>query len=325
MKNENSTVDRLIERILAMKNPSVVGIDPDYSKIPACYHGIGGSDGDTLAAVAAEIEFFGKDIIDAVCDIVPAIKPQMAFYEKYGWAGVRAFERTVAYAKERGLVVIEDAKRGDIGNTAYAYAQGHLSDVEVSGGMRVRGYDVDFLTVSPYLGSESLAPMVDAAVTHGKGIFILVKTSNRSAGEVQDARTARGETVSEMIADYVANEAERAVGAYGYSGIGAVVGATYPQEMRTFRQRMPRSFFLVPGYGAQGGAAADAVGCFCADGLGAVVNSSRGLLYSHMSEQERAACTREEYRARVRAATIHMRDALLDALRKEYGKTLLYG
>lgn len=311
MKKQNAA-DRLIARIMQTQNPSVIGLDLVIGQIPAAYYAENAT--DSLLSVADTMERWGRDVIDAVCDIVPAVKPQTAFYEAYGYAGVQALVRTIAYAKERGLMVIEDAKRGDIGNTAAAYAAGHLGRVAGLDGEKFPSYDVDFLTVSPFLGSDSLAPLIDTAIAQGKGVFVLVRTSNTGAGEVQDAVTADGRTVSEMLADFVAARGACCVGAHGYSPIGAVVGATYPAQAATLRARMPQSLFLIPGYGAQGASAADAVASLDAQGLGGVINSSRAVLYRHTSEAERQTVSRQEYQARVRAAALAMREEIQRAL-----------
>lgn len=313
-----NVVDRLIESTIRTKNPTVVGLDPDLRKIPACYKKLSHSAADPLEAVADVIYAFDRDIMDTVAPLVPAVKPQMAFYEKYGSYGVAAFEKTVAYARSKGLVVIEDAKRNDIGNTAQAYADGHLGRVEVLDGTRVASIDADFLTVTPFLGSESLRPFVDVCMEHNKGIFVLVKTSNTSSGEIQDVVTADGSTVSQTIARYVAEKAGSFMGERGYSSIGAVVGATYPEEAITLRKMMPKSYFLVPGYGTQGGGAQDVLPCFDPDGLGAVVNSSRGILYTHMTDAERAYCSREDYLNSVRNAVVHMQVEIYTALKCRY-------
>lgn len=309
--------DMLIESIIRLKNPSVIGLDPDMCKIPACYK-MGKTGGNTLESAAEAIAAFNCDIIDAVADIVPAVKPQMAFYEQYGSCGVAAFEKTVAYAKSKGLIVIEDAKRNDIGNTAQAYADGHLGMVELPDGTRAASINADFLTVTPFLGSESLRPFVEACIRHNKGIFVLVRTSNASAGEIQSAMTPDGLTVSQSIARYVASQADVFIGRHGYSPIGAVVGATYPEEAVSLRSLMPDSWLLVPGYGAQGGGAKDILPCFNPDGLGAIVNSSRAILYTHMSDAERACCTREDYRRRVREAANTMQRDIYGALKEVY-------
>lgn len=310
-------VDRLIENTIKTKNPSVIGLDPDIGKIPACYKG-GVKNNNPFEAVAEVIYTFNQDVIDTVADLVPAVKPQMAFYEKYGSYGVAAFEKTVAYAKSKGLVVIEDAKRNDIGNTARAYADGHLGCVELLDGSHSPSIDADFLTVTPFLGSESLHSFIDVCLNNNKGIFVLVKTSNTSSGEIQDVVMPAGMTVSQSIAKYVSKQAEMYVGEHGYSSIGAVVGATYQEEAVSLRRLMPRSYFLVPGYGAQGGGARDILPCFHADGLGAIVNSSRGILYTHMSDKKRAECSREDYLLNVKAATMKMQEDIYSALKKEY-------
>lgn len=317
-----NSVDRIIENTIRTNNPTVVGLDPDIRKIPACYKNITDQNCNPFAAVADVIFEFNRDIIDTIYDFVPAVKPQMAFYEKYGSFGVAAFERTVAYAKSKGLVVIEDAKRNDIGNTAKAYADGHLGCVEFLDGSHASSFEVDSLTVSPFLGSESLNPFVDVCKKYGKGIFVLVKTSNSSSGEIQDVVIKDGLTVSQSIAKYVARQAETYVGKYGYSSIGAVVGATYPEEAVELRIRMPNSYFLVPGYGAQGGGAYDILPCFNPDGLGAVVNSSRGILYSHMTDDERKKCSRETYLKSVQNAVITMKNDIYKVLKIKYPNML---
>jgi len=231
-------------------------------------------------------------------------------------------KRAIAYAKSKGLVVIEDAKRNDIGNTASAYADGHLGVSELLDGSVMPAMDADFLTVTPFLGSESLDPFIDVCMKNDKGIFVLVKTSNISSGEIQDVIAANGLTVSQSIAIYVSERAGFTVGKHGYSSIGAVVGATYPEEAAVLRRMMPRSYFLVPGYGAQGGGAEDALPCFQDDGLGAIVNSSRGILYTHMSDAERARCSRSEYIDRVRLAVLKMQGDIYGVLKKNFNRMI---
>lgn len=312
-------VDELIEKTIETKNPTVVGLDPDISKIPACYK-TNNNNANPLSTVAEVIYKFNCDIIDTVAEIVPAIKPQMAFYEKYGSYGVAAFEKTVAYAKSKGLVVIEDAKRNDIGNTAKAYADGHLGVIETLEGSYTSAFDVDFLTVTPFLGSESLNPFIDVCKKNNKGIFVLVKTSNISSGEIQDVITKDGISISQSLAMYVANQSEAVDGKYGYSSIGAVVGATYPEEAVTLRKIMSKSYLLVPGYGVQGGGAKDILPCFNYDGLGAIINSSRGILYTHMSDEERNNCKKEEYLNSVRNAVVKMQKDIYSTLKKDFPK-----
>ena len=316
-----NAVDKLIENIIRTKNPSVIGLDPDLRKIPSCYRANAKS-AHPLEAAAQVIAAFNINVIDTIADLVPAVKPQIAFYEAYGSYGVAAFEQTVAYAKSKGLVVIEDAKRNDIGNTARAYAAGHLGCVALPDGSLVPSYDADFLTVTPFLGSESLQPFVEVCHSYGKGIFVLAKTSNIGSGEIQNAITKRGMTVSQSIAAYVQEHVADLMGEYGYSSMGAVVGATYPKEAAVLRQLMPKSYFLVPGYGAQGGGARDVLSCFCEDGLGAVINSSRGILYDHMSDEERRKCTSNEYLYSVKTAVNKMQEELYSSLKTTFSKML---
>lgn len=310
-------IDRLIENTIKTKNPSIIGLDPDISKIPMCYK----TDikiEDPFEAVAEVIYKFNRDIIDTVANIVPAVKPQIAFYEKYGSYGVESFEKTVAYARSKGLVIVEDAKRNDIGNTAKAYADGHIGEVELLDGSHMPCFGADFLTVTPFLGSESLDPFTECCEKYGKGVFVLVKTSNKSSGEIQNVITSGGATVSESIAEYVCRTSERCMGKHGYSSIGAVVGATYPKEAVSLRKIMPKNYFLVPGYGAQGGDAKDVLPCFNSDGLGAIVNSSRGILYTHMSNGERKVCSKEEYLLSVKQAALSMKNVIYQTLKSEY-------
>lgn len=309
-------IDRLVREIKKKKNPTVVGLDPDIKKMPACYKAMFCQNtGNDMKETAEVIYRFNQDIIDTVCSLVPAVKPQIAFYEKYGSYGISVFERTVSYAHQKGLLVVEDGKRNDIGNTAAAYAQGHLGQVELLSGDVSFSINADFLTVSPYLGRDSILPFIDVCSSMDKGIFVLVKTSNPGAGEIQDVKTADGFTISQQIALYLNEKAKNFTGESGYSSIGAVVGATYPKDAEILRKMMPASYFLVPGYGTQGGTALDILPCFNQDGLGAIVNSSRGLLYSHMSDDERNKCTKEEYLDSVYKATKTMQETIYEVLK----------
>lgn len=296
-------IDRLVAGIKAKKNPCIVGIDPEWNKLPDCYKAGFGSETDAIRQWA-------MDVIGAVADIVPAVKPQMAFFEVYGPAGVAVHQQIVEYAHEKGLIVVDDSKRGDIGNTAKAYAYAHLA--------KDGPINADFLTVSPFLGTDSLQPFVDTAVRDGKGLFILVKTSNPSSVEISEAVNAQGETIRNWLAGFVDAVGAGCVGKSGYSGIGAVVGATFPAEASSLRQRMGRSFFLVPGFGAQGGTAEKIAACFNADGLGAVVSSSRGVLYHH-GEVPDYDGSREMYLEIVRNQAIEMRQAVYQALKAACG------
>lgn len=280
--------DRLTETILAREAPVVVGLDPDLGRLPPCVlperPGEPGEPGEPEdpAAAARAIGEFNRAIIDAVYDLVPAVKPQIAFYERLGLDGLEAYAATVEHARHRGLLVIGDVKRGDIGSTAAAYAEGHLGDRPLETSRP--GLVADAVTVNPYLGSDGVAPFIEHASRHGRGLFVLVKTSNPSSGELQDLAVA-GEgghrTLYEVVASLVARWGTGAgIGASGYSPVGAVVGATYPDHARRLRRLMPHAIFLVPGYGAQGAGADDVVPCFDGRGLGAVVSASRSVLYA---------------------------------------------
>ncbi|MCX6842448.1 MAG: orotidine-5'-phosphate decarboxylase [candidate division WOR-3 bacterium] len=273
-------VDRLVSGVLAKRSHVVVGLDPVYEDIPAP---VRRRYAKTLRGASLASAEFNFRIIDAVCDIVPAIKPQIAFYERYGIEGIKAFLQTVIYGKKKGLVVIEDAKRSDIGSTAAAYSQGHIGRVSIAG-RSFSPIDVDAMTVNAYLGSDGVLPFVEDVVNHGKGIFVLVKTSNPTSIEIQDVTVVvRGKRLKlyEVMAHLVDNWGRRAMGDCGYSSVGAVVGATFPEEAKKLRELMPRAYFLVPGFGAQGGTAADVVGCFNSDGLGALVSASRSVIYAY--------------------------------------------
>lgn len=266
--------DRLIDAIREKGTPAVVGLDPRVEQIPESLK-TGLTDGGDRAEAAAQVILdFNRRVIDVVHSLVPAVKPQIAFYELYGPHGLRAYWETVAYAQSKGLLVIGDVKRSDIGSTAEAYAKAHL------GGAAVGLPAADAVTINPYLGWDGIKPFVDACQSGGQGLFILVRTSNPSAKEIQDLR-CEGVELFVKVAELVKGWGDSLRGNRGYSCVGAVVGATYPQEAERLRQLMPHTYFLVPGYGAQGGTAADVAKCFNADGLGAVVNSSRGITFAH--------------------------------------------
>ncbi len=308
--------DRLLSKIDEKKNPCIVGLDPRVEQIPEYLKADKKNYANPFEAVRDTITEFNRLLIDALKDIVPAIKPQMAFFEQYGSAGVKAFEETVSYAKENGLIVIEDAKRNDIGSTVQAYANGHLGEVAMLDDSRKPSFDADFLTVSPFLGSDSLTPFVEVCKEYGKGIFVLIKTSNPSSGEIQDQILDHKATVSEMLAAYVTKVGLDLVGERGYSSLGAVVGATYPEQAETLRKIMPRAIFLVPGYGAQGGTADEVTPCFNDDGYGALVNSSRGIIFAYQKEPYRSRYGPEEFHLAARDAAIDMRDDVVTALTK---------
>ena len=243
----NNAMDKLIKKIKETNNPTVMGLDPRYDMIPECIRKKYPS--DVEGACRAIVEF-NKGLIDSVCDIVPAVKPQIAFYEMFGVEGLKAFAETAKYAKEKGMIVIADIKRGDIGSTAEGYSNAFIGKTTI-GNEKVAIYDVDFITVNPYLGIDGVKPFIDDCKEYGKGIFILVKTSNKSSGELQDLKLEDGRSVYEKVAELVSSWGEDLVGEYGYSSVGAVVGATYPVQIKELREIMPKTFFLIPGYGAQ--------------------------------------------------------------------------
>ena len=284
-------MDRLIEAIEAKQNPSVVGLDPTEALVPAQIvagfaEEISEQVEDPAEAPSMQLSVaffeFNRAIIDAVADIVPAVKPQIAMYEQFGIEGLKVYEKTVRYCQDKGLLVIGDAKRGDIGSTSAAYATAHLGKVKV-GNSVCTAFNTEFLTVNPYLGTDGVKPFVDVCKAEDKGLFVLVKTSNPSSGEFQD-KLVDGRPVYELVADKVVEwGADCMDGAY--SNVGAVVGATYPEMSAILRKLMPNTYFLVPGYGAQGGTAKDLKPCFNEDGLGAIVNSSRGIIAAYKQEK----------------------------------------
>lgn len=304
-------INTLIEKIKKTNAPIVVGLDPMMNYIPSQITKKAFAEyGETLEGAAEAIWQYNKGIVDAVSDLIPAVKPQIAMYEQFGIEGMRAFKRTVDYCKEKGLVVIGDVKRGDIGSTSEAYAVGHLGKVAV-GSKLYYGFDEDFATVNPYLGSDGIKPFVKVCAEEKKGIFVLVKTSNPSSGEFQD-RLVDGRPLYELVGEKVAEWGAECMG-NGYSYVGAVVGATYPEQGKILRKVMPKTFILVPGYGAQGGKGADLVHFFNEDGLGAIINSSRGIIAAYKQEQY-ASYGEEGYADAARAAVIAMREDIAQAL-----------
>jgi len=304
-------IEKLIAGIERTGAPIVVGLDPMLSYVPAhITEKAYGEYGETLRGAAEAIWQFNKGIVDAVCDLVPAVKPQIAMYEQFGTEGLVAFERTVRYCKEKGLVVIGDIKRGDIGSTSQAYAVGHLGKVRV-GTKEYSAFDEDFATVNPYLGSDGVKPFIDVCKKEKKGLFILVKTSNPSSGEFQD-RLVEGRPLYELVARQVALWGQEAMGE-DYSYVGAVVGATYPETGKVLREMMPKAYILVPGYGAQGGRGADLVHFFNRDGLGAIVNSSRGIIAAYKQDKY-ASYGDQNYADASRAAVLDMKEDIGRAL-----------
>ena len=275
-------INKLISNIRKTNAPIVVGLDPMLNYIPEHIQKKAFAEfGETLEGAAEAIWQYNKGIVDATFDLIPAVKPQIAMYEQFGIPGLIAYKKTVEYCKSKDLVVIGDIKRGDIGSTSAAYAVGHLGQVQV-GSKKYAGFDEDFATVNPYLGSDGVKPFMDVCKEEKKGIFVLVKTSNPSSGEFQD-RVIDGRPLYELVGEKVAQWGDELMGD-GYSYVGAVVGATYPEMGKVLRKIMPKAYILVPGYGAQGGQGKDLVHFFNEDGLGAIVNSSRGIIAAYKQE-----------------------------------------
>ena len=276
-------IQKLISNIQKTNAPIVVGLDPMLGYIPEHIQKKAYAEfGETLEGAAEAVWQYNKEIVDCTYDLIPAVKPQIAMYEQFGIEGLKAYKKTVDYCKEKGLVVIGDVKRGDIGSTSAAYAVGHLGKVQV-GSRTYAAFDEDFATVNPYLGTDGIKPFLDVCRQEKKGIFILVKTSNPSSGEFQD-QLIDGKPLYELVGEHVAKWGEECMGDT-YSYVGAVVGATYPEMGKVLRKSMPKSFILVPGYGAQGGKGKDLVHFFNEDGLGAIVNSSRGIIAAYKQEK----------------------------------------
>ena len=304
-----NAIDRLIEKIKETNNPTVMGLDPRYDMLPECVTSKYSKD---LEGVAKAIIEYNKALIDATYDIIPAVKPQIAFYEMFGIPGMKAFEETCKYAKEKGMVVIADVKRGDIGSTAQGYSNAFLGKTPIENTQELI-YDVDFVTVNPYMGTDCVKPFIEDCKKYDKGIFILVKTSNPSSGELQDLKLENGKEVYMQVAELVEKWGEDLIGTNGYSSIAAVVGATYPEQLEQIRKIAPHTYFLIPGYGAQGGKANDIALGFDDNGLGGIVNASRSLMCAFKTndkyeEKDYAKATRDE--------AIRMKEELNNAIYK---------
>lgn len=309
------SMDRLIEKIVKTQNPTVAGLDPKLEYVPEYIKEKAFRKyGNTLKGAAKALLEYNKGLIDELCDIVPAIKPQCAYYEMYGYQGVKTLYKTMEYARKKGMIVITDGKRNDIGTTMEAYAIGHLGETDVNG-EKISGFLGDCLTVNGYLGTDGIKPLLSVCKEQDKGIFVLVKTSNPSSGELQD-RLIDGKPVYEIMGEMCENWGADTMGEYGYSAVGAVVGATYPKQLEELRAKMPHTFFLVPGYGAQGGAAKDVSYAFDKNGLGAIVNSSRGIMCAYKKE----GCDEKDYAKAARREAIRMRDDILGAIKEIHVK-----
>lgn len=306
-------INELVKKIKQLDAPIVVGLDPMLDYVPEQIKKAAFDEfGETLKGAGEAVWQYNKGIIDSTFDLIPAVKPQIAMYEQFGVEGMAAFNKTCEYAKSKGLVVIGDIKRGDIGSTSSAYAVGHAGQVQV-GSKKYRGFDEDFLTVNPYLGSDGILPFIDVCKEENKGLFILVKTSNSSSGEFQD-QLVDGKPLYELVAEKVAMWGESHMGE-DYSYIGAVVGATYPKMGEILRKIMPKNFILVPGYGAQGGKAEDLAPFFNEDGLGAIINSSRGIICAYKQDQY-SKFGEENYADASRQAVLDMKEDLKKAFVK---------
>jgi orotidine-5'-phosphate decarboxylase len=303
------SMDRLLEQIVKKNNPTVAGLDPKLEYVPQFIREEAFAKyGNTLKGASKALLAFNKGLIDALYDIVPAIKPQCAYYEMYGYHGMKTLYKTMEYAKKKGMIVITDGKRNDIGTTMEAYAKGHLGKTMVNG-EAISAFPGDCLTVNGYLGSDGIRPLLSICKEEDKGIFVLVKTSNPSSGELQDQKID-GKPIYEVMGQMCETWGEELPGKYGYSGVGAVVGATYPEMLEELRAKMPHTFFLVPGYGAQGGGAKDVSYAFDKNGLGAIVNSSRGIMCAY----QKGDWQEQDYAKAARAEALRMRDDIIGAI-----------
>ena len=317
-------IDKLIESVKLKDNPTVAGLDPKMEYIPKFILNKAYTEhGYTLKGCAEAIIEYNKGLIEAIFDVVPAVKPQLAYYEMYGVEGIRAFYETCKYAAEKGLVIIADAKRNDIGTTSEAYSKAFLGRTQICGEDNKvfdRAFEADALTVNPYFGDDGIIPFLNDCRTEGKGIFVLVKTSNKSSGQIQDLETITGSNgdkkhIYEIVAQMVNNWGSDLIGKYGYSNVGAVVGATYPQQAELLRKIMPQAYILVPGYGAQGGTAKDAARNFNSDGLGAIVNASRSIMCAYKSDNWKNNFDESQYAQAAKAECLRMKDDLNSALK----------
>ena len=303
-------IDVLINKIKEMKNPTVIGLDPRYELLPEC---ILRKYPNTVDGVAKAILEYNKAIIDEIYDIIPAVKPQLAFYEMFGIPGLVTFEETCKHAKSKGMIVIADAKRGDIGSTAQGYSNAYLGKTKV-GEKEESIFDIDFLTVNPYMGTDCIKPFIEDCKKYNKGIFILVKTSNPSSGELQDVKIDGVEEVYIKVAKLVEKWGEELIGKNGYSSIAAVVGATYPHQLSEIRKIAKHTFLLIPGYGAQGGKVQDIMLGFDKNGIGGIINASRSLMCAYKSELWKDKFREDEFAKATRAEAIRMREELNSAM-----------
>ncbi len=309
-------IDKLISAVKNKANPTVIGLDPRLDFIPApIIEKASGLYGHTLRGVCEAFYEFNKRLIDATYDIVPAVKLQLACYEAYGQEGIGTLERSIAAAKSRGMLVICDAKRGDIGSTAEAYSSAFIGKSPIGGG-DASVFDSDAVTVNPFLGYDGIKPFIEDCSKYDKGIFILVKTSNKTSGQIQDLMTDSGKSIYETIAGYVEEWGSALIGKDGYSSVGAVVGATYPNQAKVLRKILKHAYILVPGYGAQGGTAEDCAHSFNPDGLGAIVNASRSIMRAYLSDKWKGRYDAANFDSAARAEALDMKDRLNKAIER---------
>lgn len=310
MKN---AMDILIEKIKEYDNPTVIGVDTRYDMVPECVRKKYSTDIEGMCKAMLE---YSKALIDATYDIVPAVKLQSAYFEMYGLEGIKLYKEMIDYCKEKGMVVMADVKRGDIGSTSAGYSRAYLGK-NIINDKEETIFDVDFATVNPYMGSDCVMPFVEDCKKYDKGIFVLVKTSNKSSGEIQDVKAEDGEEIYKKVAKLVNKWGEELIGENGYSSVSSVVGATYPKQLQELREIMPHSYFLIPGYGAQGGKAEDIALGFDKNGLGGIVNATRSLMCAYKSDLWKDKFTEEEYAKATRAEAIRMRDELNNAIKNK--------
>ena len=310
MKN---AMDVLIEKIKEYDNPTVIGVDTRYDMVPECVRKKYSTD---LKGMCSAMLEYSKALIDATYDIIPAVKLQSAYFEMYGVEGIKLYKEMIDYCKEKGMVVMADVKRGDIGSTSAGYSRAYLGKNMIDE-KEQSIFDVDFATVNPYMGSDCVMPFVEDCKKYDKGIFVLVKTSNKSSGEIQDVKAEDGEEIYKKVAKLVNTWGSELIGENGYSSVSAVVGATYPKQLQELRELMPHSYFLIPGYGAQGGKAEDIALGFDKNGLGGIVNATRSLMCAYKSDLWKDKFAEEDYAKATRAEAIRMRDELNSAIKSK--------
>ena len=310
MKN---AMDVLIEKIKECDNPTVIGVDTRYDMVPECVRKKYSTD---LKGMCSAMLEYSKALIDATYDIIPAVKLQSAYFEMYGVEGIKLYKEMIDYCKEKGMVVMADVKRGDIGSTSAGYSRAYLGKNMIDEKEQAI-FDVDFATVNPYMGSDCVVPFVEDCKKYNKGIFVLVKTSNKSSGEIQDVKAEDGEEIYKKVAKLVNTWGSELIGENGYSSVSAVVGATYPKQLQELRELMPHSYFLIPGYGAQGGKAEDIALGFDENGLGGIVNATRSLMCAYKSDLWKDKFAEEDYAKATRVEAIRMRDELNSAIKSK--------